>query len=397
MRPPGSSWRLAAVTSHPVQYQAPLFQQLARHHQVDLTVFYGTDNGVATTFDPGFGVSVAWDRPLLDGYRSEFVVMKGASGARTRGNVVRSLRDGRFDAVFVHSYGTALSLQAYAGAWACGIPVLLRTESELINPRRVAVQLAKAALLRPLFKATAAFLCIGRANEAFYRHYGVPDRKMFWTPYCVDGDFLDQAAAGLNRTKAELKTDAGFGEDLPVILFSGKLIPRKRVDLLLGAVERLRGRRFGVLLVGDGPLRGVLEEHARTLPCPVRFAGFQNQTQLARYYAASDVFVLPSSQETWGLVVNEAMQFSLPAVVSDMVGAGRDLVTDGVTGFVFRDGNVDDLAAHLAALIGDPELRGRLGHEARRRVSAYNYHACVGGILEALRFVAPRPSEPARP
>jgi glycosyltransferase involved in cell wall biosynthesis len=113
-------------------------------------------------------------------------------------------------------------------------------------------------------------------------------------------------------------------------------------------------------------------------------AGFVNQSELGKYYIAADVFVFPSLYETWGLVLNEAMQFGLPAVVSSGVGSDPDLVIEGRTGYGFAPGDSAALAGHLGRLVSDPALRAELGRNARAHAAGYTVAASVRGIRQAL-------------
>ena len=341
-------YRLAAVASHPVQYQAPLFRQIAAHDGVDLTVFYGHDGSVAGDLDREFGQRIRWDRPLLDSYRSVFLQrrsdrMNGLRRLAADAQIVAHLWRQRFDAVFVHSYATRLSLFAYIGALVSRTPVLLRTESERLRPRPLWAAALKQLTLRPLFALTAGFLTIGRANGAFFEAHGVNSSRQFYTPYSVDNTYFLRQRLLLQTSRRALRRSHGWVDDDVVVGFSGKLIERKRVPDLIDAVAALQseGLRIGLLLIGDGPERPALEErvHARSVKRTV-FTGFRNQSELAACFTCLDIFVLPSRFDPWGLVVNEAMLFGLPVLATDMVGSSLDLIEHGENGYV---GDVRDV------------------------------------------------------
>ena len=116
----------------------------------------------------------------------------------------------------------------------------------------------------------------------------------------------------------------------------------------------------------------------------VRFCGFLNQTELPKAYVAADAFVLPSSYEPWGLVVNEAMCFGLPVIVSDRVGAAPDLVHKGSNGYIYPSGDVDALAASLAAVVRDPELCRRMGRQSKSLISSWGIDQTAAGVVDAL-------------
>ena len=139
-----------------------------------------------------------------------------------------------------------------------------------------------------------------------------------------------------------------------------------------------------LLMVGDGELRSKAEELAPA-EAPVTFTGFLNQTEIGDAYAAADMLVLPSDYgETWGLVVNEGMVFELPAIVSDRVGCGPDLIDEGTTGRTVPFGNVEELASTIKQMARHPERVRKMGQNARDRVmSEYTIEKTVNGIVKA--------------
>jgi glycosyltransferase involved in cell wall biosynthesis len=201
----------------------------------------------------------------------------------------------------------------------------------------------------------------------------------------VDNDFFFQQRDTLCIQKSELKRELGIAPETPVILYVAKLIPRKRPLDLLRAFEGLEPRA-ALVFVGEGVLRGELDAYAHAKQiADVGFVGFKNQTELPRYYAMADIFVLPSAYEPWGLVINEAMCFGLPIITTDGVAAAYDLVKEN--GFIYPIGDVTALRSRLQELILDPERRARMGRKSLEIISGWNYDADVQGILHALEFV----------
>jgi glycosyltransferase involved in cell wall biosynthesis len=230
-------------------------------------------------------------------------------------------------------------------------------------------------------------LYIGSNNRAFFRYYGIPDDRLFWVPYCVDNATLGQQSRELRPLQPELQRDFGMGEHCgPVILFVGKLVEKKQPRVLLEAFRRVRMKAVcSLLFVGDGPLYEELSRSVKGSGIPnVHFAGFLVPARIGRAFAASDIFVLPSARhETWGLVINEAMNFSLAPIVSDKVGCAPDLVRDGLNGYVFPHDNLDRLTEALESLVVDRRRRLQFGERSRVAVSRFNYRAASEGIAEA--------------
>jgi glycosyltransferase involved in cell wall biosynthesis len=395
-------YRLAVLTSHPIQYQAPLFQKLANHPQIDLMVYFCSDYGVTERLDPGFGIPLKWDIPLLDGYSHTFLqnyaprpLPNTPLGLLCPG-IWRELKRGMYDAIVVHvAYTSVQSWITYLAAWLTGTPVLFRGETVLRFGHSRAKGLAKGILLRFLFKGTAAFLTIGTKSAEFYRCNGVPGERLFFTPYAVDNAFFMQALKNLDGARSSVREELGLTEDMPIIIYASKLTDRKRPMDLLQAFERLNARA-ALIFVGDGKLRQPMERWAKERGVSaVHFLGFKSQTELPRYYAASNLFVLPSSYEPWGLVVNEAMCLGLPIITTSDVAAAWDLVRHGENGFVYSTGDLEALTRHINDVLASPEKRRAMGRRSVEMIHPWNHDACVEGVLRALQHVGG--SGPARP
>jgi glycosyltransferase involved in cell wall biosynthesis len=178
-----------------------------------------------------------------------------------------------------------------------------------------------------------------------------------------------------------------------VVAFVGKLVSRKRPQDVIRALHGLRATH--ALFVGDGPLRAECEALASRLAVPATFAGFLNQTAIADAYASADVLVLPSDRrETWGLVVNEAMASSRPAVVSDAAGCAPDLIEEGVTGYTYPAGNVGALRNRIERFLTEPASLRRMGTAAAAHVAAYSPEAAAAGVVQAAAAAAGRAAWP---
>ena len=394
------SLRLAYFVSHPIQYQAPLLRRIASEPDIDLKVFFSSDISVRGHVDPGFGVQVKWDVPLLAGYRYEFLPRtrdkgEGLSFSRPLNwGIYKRLRDERFDAVWVHGYATATALQTILAARLLGIPVLLRAESTLFDrPRSNARMHAKEFFFSMLKLCVSGVLAIGSANSAYWRHYFGKRIPAFPFYYSVDNDFFQQRCLEASEKREDFRREMGLERGRPVILFASKLQERKRCGDLLEAFLKLSSMKIDkprpyLLIVGDGEQRTLLEERSRSaMPGDVRFFGFQNQTVLPAFYDLCDVFALVSVDEPWGLVVNEAMNAGKPIIASTEVGCQQDLVQNGVNGCVIRPGDIDGLAAGLNRILADPEASRRMGSKSIERIQAFSFEQNVLGLRRALEAV----------
>jgi len=398
---PRRKLRLAYFVSHPIQYQAPLLRRIAREADIDLNVFFSTDISVRGYKDQGFGVDVKWDVPLLSGYQYEFLPRLRDSDSPgfirplNRG-IYRRLRDGQYDAIWVHGYSTSTALQALLAARWLKIPALIRTESTLFDRRRSRFTRALKALFFPMLKGCiSAVLSIGEANSEYWRHYLGEEVPIFPLYYSVDNDFFQQRCREASAKREDFRRELGLGPGRPVILFASKLQNRKRCGDVLEAFLKLTSRGTiqpapYLLIVGDGEERGALEEKAQAArPGDVRFLGFQNQTALPRFFDLCDVFVLASVDEPWGLVINEVMNAGRPVIVSNEVGCQRDLVEDGVNGFVVPARDVDGLTNSLERILANPQWAREMGLNGMKKIQNFSFEQNVSELRRALQTIVP--------
>jgi glycosyltransferase involved in cell wall biosynthesis len=389
--------KVGIVTSHPIQYQVPLFRAIANQPGIDLTVFFGSNHGIASgKIDQGFGKAFAWDISLLDGYKHIFLNNSKpgmeVSDWRLDGPDMKTyFSSERYDAVLVFGWSKLLFWQAMWWARKYSIPLILRGESNLKHAQSWYVKAAKKVLFPLLFKQFRAFLSIGTLNAELYRHFGVPDESIFLAPYCVDNDFFSERAAAQTVNARQLRRDLGIRDDDTVFLFTAKFIDRKRpLDLIAAATKNRVDSRSHVILVGDGALMDACRnEIAANKLTNVHLVGFKNQTELPAFYAAADVLVLPSEYETWGLVVNEAMACGLPCIVSDTCGAAADLILEGKTGFTYPMGDVARLAELIKLMVENKEDRLAMGRYSAANIQNFSLASTVSALENTLRFTCP--------
>ncbi len=394
-------YKLAILTAHPVQYQAPLLKKMAENPQIDLTVYFCWDFGVKEAgFDAQFGKKIKWDIPVLEGYNFKFLKnysLKPSSDfwGQINFGIIREIINNKYDAVLIFGWNSFTNWLAFLTAFLTKTPVFLRGESPLnqeLSKSKLKIRIKKI-ILGWLFLKVSAFLYIGEENKKFYQFYGVPDNKLFFTPYAVDNKRFIEAAEKLKNKKYELREKLKIGKNDAVILFVGKLIEKKRPIDLLKAFEMLNTKykilNTSLVFVGDGALRPELENYVKKNNIPnIHFVGFKNQTELPEYYTMADVFILPSGVgETWGLVVNEAMCFGLVIIISDVLGCGLDLIKNGENGYIFPLGDVEKLAEYLKELAGNSKKIKLFGEKSFKIIQNYSFQKDIDGILSALEKI----------
>jgi glycosyltransferase involved in cell wall biosynthesis len=293
--------------------------------------------------------------------------------------------------LWVHGYSTVNALHAILAANALGIPVLVRAESRSTNQKQNIIKRStKHIFFRALKGLIDGVLPIGTLNSAYWRHYMGDDLPQFLMPYAVDNHYFQsrsqEAVAGRETLQRELDLDPSR----PVILFASKLQTRKRCQDLLDAYLNLSSGEADALhpylvIVGDGEERSNMEQRVKQSGSNgVRFCGFRNQSELPRFFDLATVFVLPSLDEQWGLIVNEVMNSGRAVIVSDQVGCQPDLIADGVEGCVFPAGDVAALTEALRRTITSPATASAMGQRGLERIQTWSYEEDIRGLRQAI-------------
>jgi len=406
---------LIILTTHPIQYQVPLWQALADDGRVPFEVWYLTDHAVKPTLDREFGKAFAWDlgRGTLEGYSHRFLKVNKDwtlhptvfRGVRLEEDLRPLFKQAEATVLWVQGWQKLAYWQAVSQAKQAGMQVWLRGESNDLAPTPWWKWQVKRVWLGLLFRKVDRFLCIGSANRRLYLKLGVPEAKAGSAPYFVDNERFARQAEALRPMRQAIRVGWGIPENAFCVLFCGKFIPKKRPMDLVKAVSQLnrsRGRKDGrpvhILFVGSGELGVQLRQSVHVVydadaefaptptdvrqPSSASFAGFLNQTEISRAYVAADCLVLPSDHgETWGLVVNEAMASGLPCIASDACGSAEDLVKPVDPKFVYPLADTNLLADAIEGL-----TRNRVeSDKIKQIIKMYDVRNCKNVIYAFLQ------------
>jgi glycosyltransferase involved in cell wall biosynthesis len=389
---PQERYKVLAIASHPVQYMAPLFRRMAQEPALDLQVAYCSLRGAAAAgYDPDFQASVQWDVPLLDGYPWVEVPNKGSGEESFWGLNNPGLRElihkGKFDAVLCYvGYVRASFWIVRRAARVAGAAFLFGTDAHSLEPRDAKKwkTWTKRLLWPFLFRQADQIFVPSTGTFRMIESLGIPSDRITLTPYAVDNEWWKARSAEVDR--AAVRAQWHVAPEAPVILFCAKLASWKcPMDLLL-AFARAAIPGATLVYAGDGSERKNLEGEATRLgiQSSVKFLGFVNQSQLPALYTTADVMVLPSEYEPFAVVVNEAMCCGCPTIVSDQVGAARDLVAPVRPEFVFPAGDVATLAKTLQLALADREMLRETARRGYEHVETHSPRKTVAATVEAV-------------
>jgi glycosyltransferase involved in cell wall biosynthesis len=392
--------KIGILTTHPIQYHAPLFRDLASREGISLTVYFAhqptpQEQGV------GFGVAFEWDIDLTAGYRHVFlenVSTRPAHGIRgyDTPEIIEIVRKEHFDLFIVHGWNYKSSWQAFRACWETGTKLAIRSDSQLPQEAKCSLRQKLKGLVKKLvyphfISRFDVCLPYGQRSAEYFRYFG--GKKIIVSPHFIDNNWFAQSAGKFRKERDVLRQEWQIPEGAVCFLFCGKFQTKKRPMDVLKAIERgctrneepgAKERPLHLLMVGDGEMRHACEKYARERGLPVTFAGFLNQGKISKAYVAADCLVLPSdSGETWGLVVNEAMACGLPTIVSDACGCVPDLILEGENGYTYPCGDVEALYEKMTIFLDDNCDYMRIQKAALDRVNHSSVKQAADRLLEA--------------
>ena len=384
------SGKLLIFDSHPVQYKAPVYRELAQLKPGAFKVIYATDVSVRGHSDRDFGKVVAWDTPLLEGY--EYLVLNNERGAPLQGfrslsghGIFKLLRLDKPKAVLLSQFLYEADFVTYLACLVLRIPIWIRheTQDEAFKRSRLKRMLRSLAY-HVIYRGVSRAFSIGELNREHLLRHGMKPGQLTSAPYCVDSTIPAMTDEAKPAVRRDVRTKLGVGSENTLVLFSGKLIPKKDPGLLLEAFALLSPSRRNstrVVYLGSGALADELKAAAARFAGHVSFAGFVNQREIPGYYLAADILVLPSRRmgETWGLVVNEALHAGCGVVVSDAVGSHREFGTwERVR--VIKAGNAAACAKAIEELAAFPRSFDWCAKDMER----YSVHSAAAAIASML-------------
>jgi len=379
--------RLAIVSSHPIQYNAPLFRLLAGSDKVRVKVFYTWEQSrQGAKYDPDFGKKIEWDIPLLDGYEYTFVknIAEDPGSHHFKGLINPTLNaevsDWAPDAVLVYgwSYHSHLRcMRHFHGK----VPVLFRGDSTLLDERPGIKQRMRRFFLRWVYRHVDYALYVGTNNKQYFLQHGLREEQLVLAPHAIDNDRFAMPDDVYGRQAKDRRQELGIKEDDLVLLFAGKLEAKKNPFFLLKLAERVRDPRLKILIVGNGALEKEIRQAAAT-DNRIFFLDFQNQQQMPVIYRLGDIFVLPSRGpgETWGLGANEAMACGCAVLLSDKVGGAVDLVDKGRNGIIMGPEDWEKAGEWVERLFSEKGRLENMKEASKRHILHFSYTTIVRAI-----------------
>lgn len=373
--------RLVVLQTHPIQYYAPLYAELAKRGLIDLHVVYLTDSGAQPYHDAQFGKQITWDIPLLEGYAHSFLQSGTGIQGRTflqRNDpaLTRVLKQLTPDWLLIYGYASWMNWRALLWAKRHRVRVAYSSDSNLRHQRAGMKQLAKYWVVRLFFKMIDAFFATSEANADYLAHFGVDKERISRIPFAID---VGRFQAGIPDLGARRPYD---------FIWAGKLIGMKRPGDFIAALVLVASRttrKITAAIAGDGIMLDSIRDQASALPrnCLVEFLGFVNQQKMPSILQRADTLVFSSEGDAYGLIATEAAAAGLALIVAENNGCvGATVIArPGVNSRIYVSGDVEALAREMSGLLHDAEELHTL-QAASRMIALEHTFPIVAGTIE---------------
>ncbi|MEQ1796541.1 MAG: glycosyltransferase family 4 protein [Lacibacter sp.] len=377
--------RLAIITTHPIQYNAPLFRLLNERGKVAVKVFYTWSQSKEEVYDARFGMKRSWDIPLLDGYDYEFIDNSSRHPDSNRfwgiinPGLVKKIKAEKFDAVLVYRW-SVFSHFRIMQQLGTKPKLFFRGDSVIQNNGDGMKQFIKKNLLKWVYRKVDKAFYVGRKNKNYFQQYGLNEDQLIAAPHAVENERFSSNKDEWEFKAKEEREKLSFTADTVVFIYAGKFYELKQLDVLIQAFKKLNGQHYRLLLFGNGEQENELKDLAGE-DDRIIFQPFKNQSEMPWVYRMGDVFVLTSKSETWGLGVNEAMACGRAAIVSDHCGCAPELIIEGKTGYLFRTGITDDLF-HCMQQFTNRDNAMQMGKEALKHIEHFSLEKIAEVIEE---------------
>lgn len=377
--------RLAIITTHPIQYYAPVFKLLSERGNISIKVFYTL--GRQSSHDEGFGKKIEWDIPLLEGYPYEWVENTSAQpGTHHYKGIINPKITAQISAwqphallIFGWAYQGHLKAMRH---FKNRIPVHFRGDSTLLDRSGGVKNILKNFFLRWVYGRVDHAFYVGTNNKAYFKKYGLNDTQLSFAPHAIDNE---RFAAPRTAEAGMLRKGLGIADEDILILFAGKFVDKKSPLLLIDAFLKLQKTSIHLLLTGNGALEQQVKAKAGSAK-NIHMMDFQNQSYMPVVYQAADLFCLPSKGpgETWGLAINEAMACGKAVLASDKVGCAIDLIKEDINGSIFKSGDIEALSKCLEQLTRSKTTLHKLGEHSKEMITDWSFIKIAEAIEDKL-------------
>jgi glycosyltransferase involved in cell wall biosynthesis len=387
--------KIYLIVQWPVYYHIPLYKILAKKFS-NFKVLYLDDIGIKPLVEKEFGaVERTWiNNESLEGYDYEFFTnISSVKNQRkflsiVNLDILKYIFLNRPDVIILHGYSFLTHWLVFFIAKIFKIKIILKGEAtnKFINRQSIKL-LIKNKILSVFFHYFDVVMYSCSGNKEFWLKHSVDEQKLFSIPCAVDNDFFQSEYVKYLPSKDLIKKELDINNNDMIILFSARFTKRKRPLDLLNALSKIEHKNITILFVGDGPERYEMSTIAKTYNIKTVFTGFVDQDTISKYYSITDISVIISDYDPSPKAMNEAMNFGLPIITTDIVGTSQDLVVNGENGYVIKVGDIDTLAEKIDYLNKNRELISKMGQKSLEIVDEWTFEKGAYFIGKAIKYM----------
>lgn len=339
--------RVLFLTNIPAPYRVEFFEQLGK--KCDLTVLYELHNATNRNAKWGDGSehTLTYREVFLHCYRT---IYDGGIAPNVFGFL-----SGEYDIIIVGTHGTPTAKMAMLYMRFRHIPYVLNIDG-MLSAELSEKSIVNRYLRSLLFRGAEAYVVSGQDTITYLQNLRVQLAQVYVYPFSSIND-VDILSNKVDQTaKAALRRECNIDTQRNIIAV-GRFVTSKGFEALFHFMRKAPKDVGLILIGGDSDVYQVeISKLSQDVQNRIYFPGFLNKAQLAKYYKLSDVFVLPTHHDAWGLVVNEALAYGLPVITTDRCGAGLEMIKEGINGYVIHHMGEDNLRVRLDELLNTPEL-----------------------------------------
>lgn len=354
------------VSSYPAPYRVGVFSCLAKEYETD--IYFDTCKNE--------------DRNSKWFCKSDIVAFQVLDNLEARKDFDLALKNiKQYDFVIAYDPTRVPAMKAITRCRMKGVPYFVNNDGAILKKNFL-----KDAIKRFLFRGAIACFAAGKSSIKYYRYYGVDNDRIYLHKFSslYNKDILNKPISSAERKSKRLSLNL---PNMSTVVSVGQFIERKGFDVLLNAWKDL-DRNAQLLLIGGGSEKGKYEEMIQTLNLKhVHLMGFMDKKNLFEYYMASDIFVLPTKEDIWGLVINEAMSVGLPIITTNKCNAGLELIDEGINGYIVPKGDINDLTDKMKMLLNSDSLRNEMGINNLKKIRDYTIENIAKGHIDIINSI----------